>query len=66
MTMTDGYTFNRVKFTKDEETCILRLLYQARDCEHSNVDDEWKPLCNDLITKYYNSNIKEAQEFQTL
>jgi len=64
--MTDGYTFNRVKFTKDEETCLLRLLYQARDCEHSNVGEEWKPLCNDLITKYYNSNIKEAQPWQTL
>lgn len=64
--MTDGYTFTRVKFTKDEETCILRLLYQARDCEHSNVDEEWKPLCNDLITKYYNSAIVEAQDWQTL
>jgi hypothetical protein len=64
--MTDGYTFNRVKFTKNEETCILRLLYQVRDCGHFTIDEEWKPLCNDLITKYYNSNIKEAQEFQTL
>jgi len=42
------------------------LLYQARDCEHSGIDEEWKPLCNDLITKYYNSNIKEAQDWQTL
>jgi hypothetical protein len=66
MTEHTGYTFNRVKFTKDEETCLLRLLFQARDCGNCNVDEEWLPLCNDLITKYYNSQIKEAQPIQTL
>ena len=64
--MTDGYTFNRVEFTKDEETCILRLLFQARDCGRIEMEEEWYPVINDLITKYYSSNIKEAQPFQTL
>lgn len=64
--MTDGYTFNRVEFTKDEETCILRLLYQARDFGRIKMEEEWYPVINDLITKYYSSNIKEAQPFQTL
>jgi hypothetical protein len=65
MTMNTGYTFKRVKFAQDEETCILRLLFQARDCGNCSVDQEWHPVINDLITKYYNSDIKEAQEFQT-
>jgi hypothetical protein len=60
--MTDGYTFNRVNFTKDEETCILKFLRQA---VHPECDKQWHPVINSIIQKYYNSDIKEAQEFQT-
>lgn len=59
--MTTGYTFNRVKFTQDEETCILRSL---RNWYHSN-DPEWYPIISSIMKKYYDSDIKEAQEFQT-
>jgi hypothetical protein len=27
--MTDGYTFNRVEFTANEETCILKYLVRG-------------------------------------
>ena len=56
--MNTGYTLNRVKFTKNEETCILRLL---REAVHPECDKEWYPVINSIIQKYYDSDIKEAQ-----
>ena len=64
--MTDGYTLNRVKFTQDEETCILRFLNQARECGYPSANEEWYPVINSIFSKYYNSDIKEVQPFQTL
>jgi len=60
-----GYTLNRVHFTKDEETCILRFLRQAEECGYPSANEEWYPVINSIFQKYYNSNIQEAQEFQT-
>ena len=57
-----GYTFDRVKLTQDEQTCILALLRDAR----VNDNEVWHPVIDSIIQKYYNSDIKEAQEFQTL
>ena len=57
-----GYTFNRVKLTQDEQTCILSLLLYAR----VNGNEAKHPVIDSIIQKYYNSDIKEAQEFQTL
>ena len=57
-----GYTFDRVKLTQDEQTCILSLLRDAR----VNDNEVWHPIIDSIIQKYYNSDIKEAQEFQTL
>jgi len=57
-----GYTFDRVKLTQDEQTCILSLLRDAR----VNDNEVWHPVIDSIIQKYYNSDIKEAQEFQTL
>ena len=64
--MTTGYTLNRVNFTQDEETCILKFLRQAEECGYPSSNQEWYPVINSIIQKYYNSNIQEAQEFQTL
>jgi hypothetical protein len=64
--MTDGYTLNRVNFTKDEETCILSFLRQAQECGYPSSNEPWYPVINSIFRKYYNTNIKEAQEFQTL
>jgi hypothetical protein len=63
MNETTGYTLNRVKFTQDEETCILRFLQEA-GCLLNN--SEWYPVINSIFRKYYDSNIKEAQPFQTI
>ena len=60
-----GYTLNRVHFTKDEETCILRFLRQAEECGFPSSNEPWYPVINSIFQKYYNSNIQEAQEFQT-
>jgi hypothetical protein len=66
MTETTGYTLNRVKFTKDEETCILKFLRQAADCGYPSGNEPWYDTINSIFRKYYNSDIKEAQPFQTL
>jgi hypothetical protein len=63
--MTDGYTFNRVKFTANEETCILKFLTEAQN-RNASDDEQWQPVIDSIFQKFFNSNIKEAQEFQTL
>jgi len=64
--MTTGYTLNRVKFTQDEETCILKFLRQAEDCGYPSSNEPWYPIINSIMCKYWDSDIKEAQPFQTL
>jgi hypothetical protein len=64
--MHTGYTLNRVEFTQDEETCILKFLQQAADCGYPSGNSEWYPVINSIMRKYYNSDIKEVQPFQTL
>ena len=59
--MNTGYTLNRVHFTRDEETCILRFLNQARECGYLNDNSEWHSVIDSIIQKYYDSDIKEAQ-----
>lgn len=61
-----GYTLNRVKFTKDEETCILKFLREAAECGYPSANEAWYPIINSIFRKYYDSDVKEAQEFQTL
>ena len=56
-----GYTFNRVKLTQDEQTCILSLLRDAR----VNDNEVWHPIIDSILQKYYDSDIKEAQSWQT-
>ena len=63
--MTDGYTFNRVEFTANEETCILKFLTEAQNRDLIK-DKEWQPVIDSIFQKFFDSNIKEAQEFQTL
>ena len=63
--MTDGYTFTRVDFTPNEETCILKFLVEAQNLQ-SSEDEQWQPVISSILQKFFNSNIKEAQEFQTL
>ena len=65
MIMNTGYTLNRVNFTRDEETCILRFLNQARECGYPSGNSEWYSVIDSIISKYYDSDIKEAQSFQT-
>jgi len=62
--MTTGYTLNRVHFTRDEETCILWFLDRARECGYPSGNSEWYSVIDSIIQKYYDSDIKEAQEFQ--
>ena len=64
--MTDGYTFNRVNFTPNEESCILKFLNQARECGYPSGNSIWYDTIDSIIQKFFDSNIKEAQEFQTL
>ena len=59
--MTDGYTFTRVKFTANEETCILKFLNQARECGYPSSNESWYSVIDSIIQKYYDSNIKEYQ-----
>lgn len=61
-----GYTLNRVKFTQDEETCILKFLREAADCGYPSANEPWYDTINSIMRKYYNSDIKEAQPIQTL
>jgi len=63
--MTDGYTFTRVNFTANEETCILKFLVEAQNRD-SNDDKQWQPIINSILQKFFDSNLKEAQDWQTL
>ena len=63
--MTDGYTFNRVEFTANEETCILKFLTEAQNRDLIK-DKEWQPVIDSIFQKFFDSNIKEAQAFQTI
>lgn len=63
--MTTGYTLNRVNFTKDEETCILRFLRQAQECGYPSGNEPWYPVIDSIFEKYYDSDVKEAQWWQT-
>ena len=63
--MTDGYTFNRVEFTDNEETCILKFLTEAQNRDLIK-DKEWQPVIDSIFQKFFDSNIKEAQAFQTI
>ena len=63
--MTDGYTFNRVNFTPNEETCILKFLTEAQNRDLIK-DKEWQPVIDSIFQKFFDSNIKEAQAFQTI
>ena len=62
--MTDGYTFNRVEFTANEENCILKFLTEAQNRDRIK-DKEWQPVSDSIFQKFFDSNIKEAQAFQT-
>ena len=64
--MTTGYTLNRVNFTQDQDTSILRFLNQARECGYPSGNSIWYDTIDSIIQKFFDSNIKEAQEFQTL
>jgi hypothetical protein len=61
--MTTGYTLNRIDFTPDEETCILRFLRQAQEC---GANEPWNPVINSIMQKYYDSDVKEIHPWQTL
>ena len=63
--MTDGYTFTRVNFTANEETCILKFLVEAQN-RNSIEDEQWQPVIDCIHQKFFDSNIKEAQAFQTI
>ena len=63
--MTDGYTFNRVELTANEETCILKFLTEAQNRDLIK-DKEWQPVIDSIFQKFFDSNIKEAQAFQTI
>jgi hypothetical protein len=63
--MTDGYTFNRVDFTANEETCILKFLTEAQNRDLIK-DKEWQPVIDSIFQKFFDSNIKEAQDWQTI
>ena len=63
--ITDGYTFNRVEFTANEETCILKFLTEAQNRDLIK-DKEWQPVIDSIFQKFFDSNIKEAQAFQTI
>jgi hypothetical protein len=58
--MTDGYTFTRVNFTANEETCILKFLVEAQNRKSSD-DEQWQPVIDSIFQKFFDSNIKEAQ-----
>lgn len=64
MTMT--CSLNRVELTETEETCILRFLRQAADCGYPSANEQWYPVINSIMRKYYATQIQEAQPWQTL
>jgi len=64
--MTTGYTLNRVNFTQDEETCILKFLNQARECGYPSGNEPWYSVIDSIIQKYYDSDIKEVQDWQMI
>ena len=64
--MNTGYTLNNVFFSKDEETCILRFLRQAQECGYPSANEPWYPVINSIMKKYYDSDIKEAQPWQSV
>ena len=66
MTEHTGYTLNRVEFTQDEETCILKFLREAADCGYPSGNEPWYPVISSIMKKYWDSDIKEAQEWQTI
>ena len=59
--MNTGYTLNRVNFTSDEETCILKFLNQAQECGYPSSNESWYPVINSILKKYYDSDMKEVQ-----
>lgn len=63
--MNTGYTLNRVNFTQDEETCILKFLREAQECGYPSGNEPFYPIINSILRKYYDSDIKEAQFWQT-
>ena len=58
--MNTGYTLNRVNFTPNEETCILKFLVEAQNRNLSD-DEQWQPVIDSILQKFFDSNIKEAQ-----
>jgi len=60
------YSLNRVDLTPNEETCILRFLREARECGYQSSNEEWYPIIDSIMQKYYDSDVKEAQPWQTL
>ena len=61
-----NYTLNRVNLTQDEETCILHFLRQAEGCGYPSANEPWYPVINSIMRKYYDSGVKEAQDWQTI
>ena len=61
-----GYTLNRVNFTQEEETCILKFLREAEGCGYPSANEPWYPVINSIMRKYYDSEIKETQDWQTI
>ena len=66
MTEHTGYTLNRVQFTKDEETCILHLLREAEKCGYPSCNEKWYPVIHSILVKYWDTDVKEVQYWQTL
>jgi hypothetical protein len=60
------YDLNRVDFTQDEQTCILHFLRCAEECGYPSCNEPWYPVINSIFRKYYDSDVKEAQPWQTL
>ena len=63
--MNTGYDLNRVNLTQDEQTCILKFLREAQDCGYPSSNEPFYPIINSILRKYYDSDIKEAQFWQT-
>ena len=64
--MNTGYDLNRVDLTKDEQTCILKFLRDAEECGYPSANEPWYPVIQSIFQKYYNSDIKEVQSWQTV
>jgi hypothetical protein len=54
--MTDGYTFNRVEFTANEETCILKFLTEAQNRDLIK-DKEWQPVIDSIFQKFFETGV---------